>query len=61
MNLEDDRRTIRPEPGPARRELEDPGPRRPDVDRPGPSDELLRRMRRVDPDQAKRYRQRSGQ
>ncbi|MER3496664.1 MAG: ubiquitin-like protein UBact, partial [Armatimonadota bacterium] len=34
---------------------------RPAVDRPSGPDELLRRMKRVDPDQAKKYRQRSGQ
>jgi hypothetical protein len=35
-------------------------PTRPDVDKPDVKD-LLRRMRKVDPDQAKRYRQRTGQ
>jgi len=39
---------------------DDPGPRRPKVDRPD-TDDLLRRMRRVDPNQARRYRQRTGQ
>ena len=39
---------------------EDPGPRRPKVERPN-TDDLLRRMRRVDPNQARRYRQRTGQ
>jgi hypothetical protein len=39
---------------------DDDGPKSPDVKRPDPSD-LLRRMRRVDPEQARRYRQRSGQ
>lgn len=38
----------------------DDGPKTPSVKRPDPSD-LLKRMRRVDPDQARRYRQRSGQ
>jgi hypothetical protein len=38
----------------------DEGPRRPKVDRPG-SDDLLHRMRKVDPNQARRYRQRTGQ
>ena len=38
----------------------DDGPKTPSVRRPDPSD-LLKRMRRVDPEQAKRYRQRSGQ
>jgi hypothetical protein len=36
------------------------GPARPEVNRPNPND-LLKRMKRVDPDQARRYRQRSGQ
>jgi hypothetical protein len=36
------------------------GPRRPDVQRPDVKD-LLNRMRRVDPDAARRYRQRSGE
>ena len=35
-------------------------PRAPQVDKPN-TDELLKRMRKVDPDQAKRYRQRTGQ
>ena len=39
---------------------EDPGPRRPKVDRPNTED-LLRRMRKVDPNQARRYRQRTGE
>jgi hypothetical protein len=38
----------------------DDGPKTPDVRRPDTGD-LLRRMRRVDPDQARRYRQRSGE
>lgn len=36
------------------------GPSRPKVDRPDTRD-LLRRMRRVDPNQARRYRQRTGE
>jgi len=39
---------------------EDSGPRRPQVDRPNTGD-LLKRMRKVDPNQARRYRQRTGQ
>ena len=39
---------------------EDAGPRRPKVERPN-TDDLLRRMRKVDPNQARRYRQRTGQ
>lgn len=38
----------------------DEGPKSPDVRRPDPND-LLKRMRRVDPDTARRYRQRSGE
>jgi hypothetical protein len=36
------------------------GPSSPKVEKPN-TDELLKRMRKVDPDQAKRYRQRTGQ
>ena len=38
----------------------DDGPRHPKVERPG-RDDIIDRMKRVDPDQAKRYRQRTGQ
>lgn len=43
-----------------KREGDDTGPRRPEVDRPDTGD-LLRRMRRVDPNQSRRYRQRTGE
>ena len=36
------------------------GPASPKVDKPDTGD-LLKRMRKVDPDQARRYRQRTGQ
>jgi len=36
------------------------GPAAPKVDKPN-VEELLKRMRKVDPNQAKRYRQRTGQ
>ena len=36
------------------------GPAAPKVQKPD-TEELLKRMRRVDPDQARRYRQRTGQ
>lgn len=36
------------------------GPSAPKVEKPD-TGELLKRMRKVDPDQAKRYRQRTGQ
>ena len=39
---------------------EDEGPRRPKVDRPDTGD-ILKRMRKVDPNQARRYRQRTGE
>lgn len=47
---------------PKRPEAEEPdtGPRRPDVNKPD-TERFLRRMRRVDPDQARRYRQRTGE
>ncbi len=39
---------------------DDPGPSRPDVSRPG-RDDLLKRMKRVDPKQSEKYKQRTGQ
>ncbi|MCH8293428.1 MAG: ubiquitin-like protein UBact [Candidatus Poribacteria bacterium] len=39
---------------------DDDGPKRPDVNKPN-TRELLRRMRRVDKDQSRRYRQRTGE
>jgi hypothetical protein len=36
------------------------GPRSPDISRPDTQD-LLKKMRKVDPNQSKRYRQRTGQ
>ncbi len=51
------RAPLSPEP---ERKIGDDGPRRPDVSRPD-SKRLLERMKRVDPEQAKRYRQRSGE
>jgi hypothetical protein len=40
---------------------EDTGPKAPSIRRPDGGNELLRRLKKIDPDQAKRYRQRSGQ
>ncbi|HVT12865.1 MAG TPA: ubiquitin-like protein UBact [Fimbriimonadaceae bacterium] len=51
-------RPLTPEPG---RKTDESGPARPDVRKPDGGNELLRRMKKVDPDQAKRYRQRSGE
>ena len=54
-------RTTRPVPvDPMRREGDGGGPNKPDVKRPDTGD-LLKRMKRVDPDAARRYRQRSGE
>lgn len=54
-------RRQRPTAPPSRKPVDDDeGPSRPDVDRPDTRD-LLRRMRRVDPNQARRYRQRTGE
>lgn len=36
------------------------GPKAPDISRPD-TQELLKKMRKVDPNQSKRYRQRTGQ
>jgi hypothetical protein len=55
-------RTQRPT-GPApweRKEGDGDGPKAPDVKKPDTKG-ILERMRRVDPDQARRYRQRTGQ
>ncbi len=50
-----------PVPGePGQKPGDESGPRQPEVKRPD-SRELLERMRRVDPDTARRYRQRSGE
>ena len=43
-----------------KRETDEAGPRRPDTGAPD-TKELLKKMRRVDPNQAKRYRQRTGE
>lgn len=57
--FEERRSPVAPEP---ERKLGDGGggPGKPDVKRPD-TKRLMERMKRVDPDQAKRYRQRSGQ
>lgn len=45
---------------PLRKDGDEGGPNKPDIKRPDTSD-LLKRMKRVDPDAARRYRQRSGE
>lgn len=50
----------RPSGGPTEPPSPGGGPHSPKVERPS-VDDLLKRMRKVDPDQAKRYRQRTGE
>lgn len=51
-----------PRPSEPERKLgDDSGPSKPDIGRPTVPNELLKRMKNVDPDQAKKYRQRSGE
>jgi hypothetical protein len=61
MTITADRTTRRLDPEPERKFGDDSGPSKPDVKKPAGPNELLKRMKRVDPDQAKKYRQRSGQ
>lgn len=62
MTIFADDRLTRPMPAPPDRKSGDEGgPSAPKIERPGGPNELLRRMKNVDPDQAKKYRQRSGQ
>jgi len=57
----DDDRLTRPSAPDLDRKVQDSGPSRPDVRKPDSGNELLKRMKKVDPNQAKKYRQRSGQ
>ncbi len=57
----EDRLTKPATPEPQRKAGDETGPSAPDVSRPDGGNELMRRMKKVDPDQAKKYRQRSGQ
>ncbi len=54
-------RIQRDAPTPERKSGDESGPTRPDVSKPEGGNELLKRLKKVDPDQAKKYRQRSGQ
>ena len=54
------RRQRPPAPSPGGGGNDGDGPSEPKVDKPN-TDELLKRMRKVDPDQARRYRQRTGE
>jgi len=57
----EDRRTLPNTPSPARKLGDGGDPARPDVKKPEGGNELMRRLKKVDPDQAKKYRQRSGE
>jgi len=59
--IQADRLTRPTSPDPVRHGDEDGGPSKPGIDRPKLPNELMKRMKKVDPDQAKKYRQRSGQ
>ncbi|MDX1410916.1 MAG: ubiquitin-like protein UBact [Nitrospirales bacterium] len=59
-HLERRERPFDPIPKQPKPEEEGGGPRRPDLDSPGKK-KLLERMRKVDPKQAERYRQRTGE
>lgn len=60
VNLERRERPLDPSPKPPSPKEDDPGPRQPDSGSPS-RDNLLKRMRKVDPKQAERYRQRTGE
>ena len=51
------RREEKKESAPGRKES---GPSSPDIERPG-RDDILKRMKRVDPKQSEKYKQRTGQ
>lgn len=61
MILSTDRTVRRETAEPLRKGSDDDGPSKPDIGRPSTPNELLKRMKKVDPDQAKKYRQRSGE
>lgn len=54
------RKPLPPSPAPGGGGGGGDGPSSPKVEKPN-TEELLKKMRKVDPDQAKRYRQRTGQ
>ncbi len=60
FNFEERRQMPTTPVDPLRKDGDGGGPNKPDVKRPDTSD-LLKRMKRVDPDAARRYRQRSGE
>jgi hypothetical protein len=62
MQIKADDRLTRPAvPQQDKKHGDDSAPKSPEIDRPAPRNPLMERMKKVDPDQAKKYRQRSGQ
>lgn len=61
MTMADDRQTRPITREPDKKLGDESGPTKPDIKRPESGNELLKRMRKVDPEQAKKYRQRSGE
>lgn len=55
-----ERRPFEPMPRPVRPSDDEGGPKRPETGSPD-KDNLLKRMKKVDPKQAERYRQRTGE
>ncbi|MBL8059127.1 MAG: ubiquitin-like protein UBact [Chthonomonas sp.] len=56
-----ERTTRQPEPSPGRKHSDEEGPSSPKQERPTKPNPLAERLKKVDPDQAKKYRQRSGE
>jgi hypothetical protein len=59
--IQADRITRENMPEPERKLGDDSGPTGPKVDKPSAPNPLKDRLKKIDPDQAKKYRQRSGQ
>lgn len=59
--IEFDRRQQERPMEPKRKLGDEDGPTKPDIGKPKAPNELFKRMKNVDKDQAKKYRQRSGQ
>lgn len=59
--IQADRLTRPGQPEPERKLGDEGGPNAPKLDRPTKPNPLKERLKKVDPEQAKKYRQRSGQ
>jgi hypothetical protein len=60
VDLDRKERSVDPISKPSGPGDKDPGPKRPETDSPS-RDNLMKRMRKVDPKQAEKYRQRTGE